>query len=130
VAVFFFFIKEDAERHDKPVERAMAEGRRISAQSVRDVVEQLERLTEAMRRLLLEVEGAQAREEGGPDRECGGLQTGHRVRVILRRDRDRGRVGTIVGPRGTQYWNIMLDGTAEVPAKLIYKRGESLSRVE
>jgi hypothetical protein len=57
------------------------------------------------------------------------LRTG--VRVVVRvRDRYYGRHGTVMGKKGTYFWNIKLDAGAGKPACVIYKKCTSLVVVE
>lgn len=58
------------------------------------------------------------------------IYEGSHVKVIRALDRYRGRTGTVVSRRGTQYWNVRLDIQGkETIGPLIYKKDASLQVV-
>lgn len=56
-------------------------------------------------------------------------QKGALVRVIIR-DKYYGRTGTLMGRRGTQYWDIKLDSHDGECSRVIYKKQSSLQIID
>lgn len=114
--------------------------------------EELEGIAAALEQLALEIR-EEAAQEPGPETHDGdgvpmpmdvpvlvpaqpqrsaaaeGLRKGLRVRVTVP-DRYRGRVGTLVDPRGSHFWNILLDPVDGGVALLIYKKTTSFVAVD
>jgi hypothetical protein len=99
---------------------------------LQDVAEMLEVLAREVRRMMREDDDATLTTVGitVSDASMEELyESGKRVRVIVR-DSYFGRVGTLMGQRGKQFWNVKLEGRDGEVDKMIYKKQSSLALIE
>jgi hypothetical protein len=97
-----------------------------------DRYDELVAIAEALEQLALEIretaeegtEGPETRAPAEPSPRNPGIGRGTRVRITIN-DRYRGRIGTVVGRRGTHYWDIQLDALDGGVSQLIYKKPSS-----
>jgi hypothetical protein len=95
---------------------------------LQDVAEMLDVLAREVRRMMREDDDATLTTIGVTVSDASVeelYESGKRVRVIVR-DKYFGRVGTLISPRGKQYWNVKLEGRDGEVDKLIFKKQSSL----
>jgi hypothetical protein len=96
-----------------------------------NVVEMLEVLAQEVRRMMREDDDTTLTTVGitVSDASMEELyESGKRVQVIVR-DTYFGQVGTLLGQRGKQFWNVKLEGGDGEVEKVIYKKQSSLALI-
>lgn len=79
-------------------------------------------LLESMAQELRKLKPAQGKEK----KKVAEMQKGDRIRVVRPKDPHKGRVGEVLGRRGTMYWNLRLDADVTRGECLLYRMGSSL----
>jgi hypothetical protein len=92
---------------------------------------EVEAIADLLERLALELravarDGATGTQASTDEKKADELTKGMRVRVT-RNDQYRGRVGTLMGRHGRQFWDIRLDALDGGVAQVIYKKPDGFA---